>query len=282
MKNKKDKTQKPKVIDEKFVAFFKSLNIEPQNWQFYEDAFVHSSYVNENEDARASYDRLEFLGDALIDFIVAKKLFELYPNYNEGMLTRTKIEIVKGENLNRIGKELNFGNFIKLGKGMPYTETLFGDVLEALVAAIYEDLGIEKANQFVEEHIFKKTYSEILKYNFFSLFQEQKLPEPRVRVSLTSNNLVLSIIELNGDIIWSQAVPNSKHYDDKSVLEHNAMSAFTQFLKSGKGINFFSDIKNKLDSQKPMRALTVRPKKINWKARKPKLKALKNKVKADS
>ncbi|MEG3641723.1 ribonuclease III [Mycoplasmoides genitalium] len=268
MKNKVLKLKNNKIFDKKLATFLKNLDIFPNNWEFFEKAFIHASYINEHEDVSESYDRLEFLGDALIDFVVAKKLFELYPKYNEGLLTRTKIEIVKGENLNRIGIELKLGDFVKLSNGAELTENTVGDVLEALVGAIYEDMGMKKATEFVEKYIFERTFSEILKYDFFSLFQEQKLPEPRVRVSLTSNNLVLSIIELDGDIIWSQAIPNNKNYDDKSVLEHNAMASFTSFLKSSKGSHFFSDLKEKIENQKMCKKLAIKPKKIRWNSRK--------------
>lgn len=118
-------------------------------------AFVHSSYLNENPDA-GLYDnqRMEFLGDSLLNFLVAEKLYSEFPDLPEGKLTEIRVSLVRQEKLAEKASSLNLGKILQLGKG----EALSGgrnkrnnlaDTFEALVAAIFLDSGIEATRSFI-------------------------------------------------------------------------------------------------------------------------------------
>src|SRR5439155_17272720 len=105
----------------------------------------------------ASNERLEFLGDAVLGLVTCEQLFQRFPDYQEGDLTKIKSVVVSRRTCARISKILNFGDFLFLGKGMhrdmPVPPSLLADVFESLVAAIYLDGGLEPARSFVLKHL---------------------------------------------------------------------------------------------------------------------------------
>lgn len=119
-------------------------------------AFMHRSYLNEITETHDFQDneRLEFLGDAIISFIVSEELFEKYPNYPEGPLTNLRAALVRKETLARLAEQLKLGMYLWLGHGEEESggrnrpATLCA-VFEALVGAVYVDRGIEAARDFV-------------------------------------------------------------------------------------------------------------------------------------
>lgn len=113
-------------------------------------ALTHPSYATENR--TTSYERLEFLGDSVLGFIVAEELFRRYPDAPEGELTKRKIAAVSGENLANVSESLGFAGFVALGKGERASggrsrRSLAENVFEALIAAVYIDGGIDAARQ---------------------------------------------------------------------------------------------------------------------------------------
>jgi len=119
------------------------------------ESLVHSSYVNEHPDQTPiSNERLEFLGDAVLDFLVAAHLHDAYPEMSEGDLTASRAVLVSGDNLAVIARKLNLGNYILLGQGESANggrnrnSTLAG-ALEALIGALYIDSGLDAAHSFV-------------------------------------------------------------------------------------------------------------------------------------
>src|SRR5256885_3358569 len=101
----------------------------------------------------ASNERLEFLGDAILGLVVCEQLFERFPNYEEGDLTKIKSAVVSRRACARISRQLNLGDFLFLGKGMnthaAIPANLLADVFESLVAAIYLDGGLEAVQEFI-------------------------------------------------------------------------------------------------------------------------------------
>jgi len=114
------------------------------------EAFVHSSSVG---DRLSSNERLEFLGDAILAAVICCALFERFPSYMEGDLTKIKSMLVSRRTCARITKRLELHNFLKIGKGMSssraLTNSLAAGLLEALIAAIYIDGGFDAARGFV-------------------------------------------------------------------------------------------------------------------------------------
>ncbi len=122
-----------------------------------ERALTHASYTHEASRA-AHYERLEFLGDALLGLLVADWLFRADPRAPEGVLTRRKQIIVRAETLAEVSRTLGLGGLLRLGRGEEATggrekPSILADVLEALVAAVYLDGGIRPARAFVQRHL---------------------------------------------------------------------------------------------------------------------------------
>jgi ribonuclease III len=132
--------------------------VRPENPQVYKDAFTHRSVANGNQEDN---EKLEFLGDAVINFLVADYLIQKLPEYNEGDLTRLKSDIVKRDNLNHLALELSLDSLLKFNKSSikikeGESRDMFGNALEALVGAIYLDKGFAFTKKYVNNHILKK------------------------------------------------------------------------------------------------------------------------------
>ena len=132
--------------------FMQDISYEFKNMDLLTTAFTHSSYANENN--TQSYERLEFLGDSILSFIVSTQLFASKENILEGEMSKLRAAIVCEKSLDECAKKLNFGNYLILSKGEELTggrnrASILADVFEALLAAIYIDSGFEEAEKFV-------------------------------------------------------------------------------------------------------------------------------------
>lgn len=125
------------------MKIFKTLNFTPTNVNLYYEAFTHTSYSNENP-SFTNYERLEFLGDAILEFIVSEYLYK-ERHLPEGMMTRMRARYVCEEALATYAKDLKFESDIKLGSGESQgpNDTIMADVFEAFIAAMYLDMGLE-------------------------------------------------------------------------------------------------------------------------------------------
>ena len=123
---------------------FKKLNITPKNLKLYEVAFSHSSYANEHR-AKKDYERLEFLGDAVVDLVMADYLYRNH-NENEGTMTKVRASYVCENALYEYSLGLGLNNYIKVGHGEELhggklKKAIVADIFESLMGAIYLDLG---------------------------------------------------------------------------------------------------------------------------------------------
>ncbi len=135
--------------------FVKRLNLPIKNLFLVSRALTHRSYLNENKDAIEDNERLEYLGDAVLDFIVAEWLYHHYPEKPEGDLTRLRAALVYTDQLANFAKTIQLGQALKLGKGEVQAggrerSTLLCDAFEALVGAIYLQGGIPAVKKFIE------------------------------------------------------------------------------------------------------------------------------------
>jgi ribonuclease-3 len=138
--------------DKKFVASLKNLlGFYPENLSLYKLAFFHKSVAPEvKAGIKASNERLEFLGDAILDAIVAEYLFKKYPFEDEGFLTELRSKIVSRKNLNHLAQKMGLDKFIKSdNRGNMRSNSIMGDALEAMIGAIYLDKGFIKTKKFV-------------------------------------------------------------------------------------------------------------------------------------
>ena len=122
-------------------------------------SLTHSSWVNEsnNHDCQSN-ERLEFLGDAVIDAVIAQSLYEKYPDFDEGDLTKLRSNIVSGVSLANVARELDMGNYLLLGKGEEGSggrnkESNLANAFEALVGALFLDRGYSTASQFILQNL---------------------------------------------------------------------------------------------------------------------------------
>ena len=132
------------------MKIFKTLNFNPTNINLYYEAFTHTSYSNENP-SFTSYERLEFLGDAILEFIISDYLYK-ERHLTEGVMTKMRANYVCEEALATYAHDLKFEEDIKLGSGELETgpnNTILADVFEAFVAAMSLDIGFEKTQEMV-------------------------------------------------------------------------------------------------------------------------------------
>ncbi|WP_047984911.1 ribonuclease III [Ornithinibacillus californiensis] len=138
------------------------LSIPFHNIDVIRQAFTHSSYVNEHRNVHFSdNERLEFLGDAVLELGVSQYLYRKYPSMPEGEMTKLRAAIVCEPSLEAFARSLNFGEHILLGKGEEMTggrnrPALLADVFEAFLGAVYLDQGFDTALNFLEKHVFPK------------------------------------------------------------------------------------------------------------------------------
>ena len=122
-------------------------------------ALTHSSYANERRSGSSeSNERLEFLGDSVLGMLTAGRLYSSYPDMPEGQMTRLRAELVCEMNLARAAHELELGGFLRLGRGEERMggrdrQSILADAVEAVLAAIYLDGGMEPAQRFVDRYI---------------------------------------------------------------------------------------------------------------------------------
>ena len=175
---KKGTNFKAGVLPEKVRTNFRKLqdelNIAFQNEQLLYEAFTHSSYVNEHRRKHfTDNERLEFLGDAVLELSVSNFLFNKFPKMSEGELTKLRATIVCEPSLVVFANELKFGDYVLLGKGEEITggrerPALLADVFESFVGALYLDQGLDVVVNFLEKVVFPKVevgaFSHVMDY----------------------------------------------------------------------------------------------------------------------
>lgn len=144
--------------DRAFVKEIRDIvGYTPKEVFLYKLSMTHSSLVRRNggeaEPARECNERLEFLGDSILDSVVAEFLFKIYPTKDEGFLTEMRSKIVNRKSLNAICKKIGLSNLIKHNQNGTVNRSMYGDALEAFIGAVYLDLGYHKARRFILRRI---------------------------------------------------------------------------------------------------------------------------------
>ena len=167
---------------------------EFKNKKLFDQSFTHRSYLNETKEKLSSNERLEFLGDSIISFVISKYLYVKFPQFAEGSLTNIRSLLVNTKSLGTVAKELDFGKFMKLSKGEEESkgrlnQSLLADSFEAFVGGLFIDQGIDAVSDFLNETLIFKI-DDIIKNKSFkdskSLLQEfvqsKKLNSPSYKV----------------------------------------------------------------------------------------------------
>lgn len=154
--------------DKKINDFIqKVIGLKPNDIRLYEIALIHSSYDSQ---VGNNNERLEFLGDSILQTIVSHCIFEFYPNKKEGVLTKMRGEIVSRKVIGKIARNMNFADIIKYNKSVQRDKLRYveGNALEALIGAIFLDHGYNKCKQIIFTKIIKPYINfETLEFNYF-------------------------------------------------------------------------------------------------------------------
>lgn len=169
----------------------KKLKINFKNRQLLEQSFIHRSYLNEARKIQQSNERLEFLGDSILSFLVSGYLYKHYPEMPEGELTNLRSSIVKTSTLTQVAKELDLGFYLLLSRGEEESggrrnPSILADTFEALLGAIFLDLGVAPVQKMLDWLLFPllskiladKTYKDAK-----SIFQERVQEETKISPS---------------------------------------------------------------------------------------------------
>ncbi len=184
---------------DKLVTFFK-------NQELLDQALTHKSWVNENLGVRGSNERLEFLGDAVLEFVISAEIFRKFPDKEEGFLTALRSSLVNTENLASVAIKLNVGEKIYLSKGEEESggrtnSSLLADTVEAIIGALYMDQGLEYATKFIMDNIAAEIPEKI----------EQPLKDPKSRLQEYVQSM--SFPTPNYRVVEETGPDHSKHFE---------------------------------------------------------------------
>lgn len=175
--------------------FQDTLGYSFRNSQFLLEALTHSSFAQESADRPRDNEQMEFLGDAVLTFVVSVMLADAFPDWEEGKLTRARAHLVAAPHLYSVARGLNLGQHLRLGRGEEKTggrdkPALMVNALEAVVAALYRDGGIEAASNFIARFIVPQDMAaaadELFSIDYKSALQEhlqaERTPPAEYRV----------------------------------------------------------------------------------------------------
>ena len=176
-KEKRKSKRKQKELEElnaKLKEFQEKIGIHFKKQHLLRQAFTHSSYVNEQKGSPLKdNERLEFLGDAVLELTVSQYLYTHFPDMSEGEMTKLRAAIVCEPSLVKLANDLEFGQLILLGKGEELTggrcrPALLADVCEAFIGALYLDQGLDMVFNFLSKHVFPKVlegqFAQVIDY----------------------------------------------------------------------------------------------------------------------
>lgn len=192
--SQKNRTEKKLLTTKQFTDLEKIIGYPIKEQSHYVQALIHRSFLEELDEDDASNERLEFLGDAVLSLITAEYLFHLYPDKDEGFLTKVRAKIVNRNSLAESAEDIGLVKFLLMNLNLSNTfsrgaKTVLSDALEALVGALYLDHGLEACRVFIRkvlidpiveagEHLVDENYkSQLLEYA-----QANKLDLPNYKI----------------------------------------------------------------------------------------------------
>src|SRR3989338_3657811 len=173
-----------------FKPFEKKLGLNFKNKDLLTQAFAHRSYLNENPDFNLEHnERLEFLGDAVLELIITEHLYKKYPDKAEGDLTNWRAALVNAKMLTSVAEELGFNDFLllsrgetkELGKARQY---ILANTFEAFIGAVYLDAGYEAADRFISKYLLPKL-PNIISNRLYKDAKSQFQEEAQEKVGVT-------------------------------------------------------------------------------------------------
>ena len=157
----------------KILDFLRKEKIPYQDLSLYKEAFTHASYANEAHHSKKDYERLEFMGDAVLQLYVSEFIFKLFPDVPEGTLTTLRSKLVREESLARFSRELGLGELLYLGVGEEKSggrerDSVLANIFESFIGALYLDCGKDEVIKILEQTIYQHVddldYDDITDY----------------------------------------------------------------------------------------------------------------------
>lgn len=232
-------------MDKDFNVLEKNIGYSFKNRDILTEALTHRSFLNESSFKRNN-ERIEFLGDAILEFVVTNYLFNNYIEYNEGDLTSFRAAVVKTESLASEATRLDIGNFILMSKGeegsggrlRPY---ILADTFESLIGAIYIDGGFEESRRFIEDNVCYKISDVISKKSYIdSKSKLQEIAQEAFRI--TPNYKVLSENGPDHDKVFEMGA----YLKDSIISKGEGKSKQeAEQVAASNALNVWEDIKNK-------------------------------------
>jgi ribonuclease-3 len=199
-------------------AKFSDIKQQFVNQELLEQAITHASYAHENNiEAHRQYERLEFLGDAVLEVVVSEALFTRFPYYTEGQLTKFRASLVCESSLAKLAREIGVEPYLKLGRGEEAAggrkrDSLLADVFEAILGATYLDKGFDAARDFVLQYLdddIANTRESYEAADFKTFLQEhlQKNSQNSINYTITNekgpdhNKTFVAMVEHEGAIL---------------------------------------------------------------------------------
>lgn len=204
------------------MKIFDKIDVNPTNINLYMEAVTHSSYTNENP-SYPDYERLEFLGDAVLEITISDYLYK-ERKLEEGVMTRMRASYVCEEACATYAKELELDKDIKIGSGETINDTILADVFEAFVAALYLDQGFEFTKKFVLDiitryiekgitflHDYKSTLQELVQ-----TVKKSVIYEVVEETGPSHNKSFTSVVKIDG-IIMGKGTASSKKASEQEA-----------------------------------------------------------------
>lgn len=164
------------------------LGFTPRHLHFYKRAFTHKSLSKSEENASGKVEynneRLEYLGDAILDAVTAEYLFRKYPTQDEGFLTQMRSKLVNRRTLNKIASDIHLDSFLQQFGAHNVSQSMLGNAFEAFIGAVYLDVGFDQSKIFIVQRILRRYIDvhelENTQHNYKSLLLEhcQKMHKP--------------------------------------------------------------------------------------------------------
>jgi ribonuclease-3 len=221
--NPKDPQKKPQ---RDFSSLEENIRVKFKNPALLKTAFIHTSYMNEHRgEVQEHNERLEFLGDAVLEMVTTEFLYAAFPETNEGELTSFRSALVKGKHLSDVARELGLGEYLFLSRGEEKgggreKSFLLANTLEALIGAIYLDRGFETAHEFIDRfiltnlgNILKKGLHVDAKSHFQEMSQEKLGMTPNYQVLSESgpdHNKIFEVGAFLGETFVAKGTGSSK------------------------------------------------------------------------
>ena len=209
-------------------ALNKLIGVKVDNVALYQKAFTHKSAMKKYT-LTESFETLEFMGDSILGFIITKWLFDRYEKHQEGFLTKARTKLVRGETLTKLAIHLGLDSWILMDdkgirNGWNHNPKILEDVLEALIGAVYLDLGMVQTKQFVLD-LFKQVDMGCLliddnhKDQLMRWCQSKKYELPLYQILTHENGVFTVTVTVNGTVTGSGSARNKKQAEQYAAAE---------------------------------------------------------------